>query len=147
MNLRDELFAWLLALIADRSIPARLRLNGADGIGAEGLTPKVRAGLSPDDIDVILGFGLAQPILGADLPGTLKTNFWLWMFDEAFHGFDRIWNVGLQLRDAIDHQDIEIIADDFGTANMTLIGFGVELFGVESRFKIPERRDMYMIEG
>ena len=147
MNLRDELFAWLLAHIEDQGIQARLRLNGADGIGAEGLTPAVRAGLSQENIDVILGFGLGQPIRGADLPGTLKTSFWLWMFDEAFHGFDRIWSTGLQLRNLIDHQDIEISADDFGTANMTLTGFGVELFGVESRFKIPERRDLYMIEG
>ena len=60
--MRHELYVYLTEVVLHNSVAARVRLNGDDGLGAEGMTPAIRANLSDHQVDMVLGFGAAPPL-------------------------------------------------------------------------------------
>ena len=144
-NLRRDMLTIVRGMAQDVGLNVRVRLNGDDGIGPEGVTPEIAAGLAADQLDVVLGFGQGRQIQGADLPDTLDRLFWLWIFDDPHQGFHRIWSVALGLREALNFEDVEI--DGFGTMNIQFVTFGDEMFSPESILKRPRQRDLYRLRG
>ena len=143
--MRHELYVYLTEVVLNNRVAARVLLNGNDGLGAEGMTPAVRANLSDHQVDMVLGFGSAPPIEMTTPRFTLDLTFWLWYFDHSFQGFNRIWAVGNSMRSLLDSQMPEL--GDWGTPRIQFKSYGPEVFSPDANFKDPQRRDVYSIQG
>ena len=129
----------------------RVRLNGDEGVNADGITPAVKQGTGPDAIDVILKFGAGtatattQTGVARHPRGSLERIVYLWLVGSAAGiGFDELLSASMSIRALLEHARYRRA----GSKEVFLVEFvqmGEEQFGPKAQFLLPQQQDVYKV--